>query len=104
MGLINIFKFRNWAVNFELKYCYGTLRIWRSGPKVLNTEISVFGRLSVNHLLTDRRTYTIRWSRIKIQNLQNLQFLHFLHLFAFFEFCTFLFYSILLFIRDQRIV
>ena len=47
MGLINIFKFRNWAVNFELKYCYGTLRIWRSGPKVLNTEISVFGRLSV---------------------------------------------------------
>ena len=48
MGLINIFKFRNWAVNFELKYCYGTLRIWRSGPKVLNTEISVFGRLSVN--------------------------------------------------------
>ena len=47
MGLINIFKFRNWAVNFELKYCYGTLRIWRSGPKVLNTEISIFGRLSV---------------------------------------------------------
>ena len=51
MGLINIFKFRNWAVNFELKYCYGTLRIWPSGPKVLNTEISVFGRLSVKNKL-----------------------------------------------------
>ena len=54
MGLINIFKFRNWAVNFELKYCYGTLRIWRSGPKVLNTEISVFGRLSVKGKVTNK--------------------------------------------------
>ena len=48
MGLTNIFKFRNWAVNFELKYCYGTYHIWLSGPEVLNTELSVFDRLSVN--------------------------------------------------------
>ena len=53
MGLINIFKFRNWAVNFEFKYCYGTFRIWPGGPEFLNTELSVFGRISVKITLEE---------------------------------------------------
>ena len=68
MGLINIFKFRNWAVNFELKYCYGTLRIWRSGPKVLNTELSVFGMLSVMLTYIKSTNKTTQWPSVAIKN------------------------------------